>query len=131
MPAHALAVSSAFSLICRNLAHSKWHPIEHRLFSQMSQNWAGGPLRSFETLLNSIRGTTIQAGLTVRARLLEGEYAKGQKVSDEQMQQLNIEHAEVCSQQNYTFDLVSQLLRNIRNQKLFFNKPFACDAVVK
>jgi hypothetical protein len=77
---------------------SKWNPIEHRLFSQVSLNWAGIPLRSFEILLNYIRGTTTQTGLTVRARLLEGEYAKGLKVSDEQMQQLHIEHAEVRSQ---------------------------------
>lgn len=81
---------------------SKWNPIEHRLFSQISLNWAGIPLRSFEILLNYIRGTTTQTGLTVRAKLLEGEYAKGLKVSDEQMQQLHIEHAEVCSQWNYT-----------------------------
>jgi hypothetical protein len=81
---------------------SKWNPIEHRLFSQISQNWAGIPLRSFETLLNSIRGTSTQAGLAVHANLLEGEYAKGQKVSDTQMRQLNIEFAEVCSRWNYT-----------------------------
>jgi len=82
---------------------SKWNPIEHRLFSQVSQNWAGIPLRSFETMLSYLRGTTTQTGLTVRASLLEGEYAKGQKVSDQQMQQLNIEFAEVCSRWNYTF----------------------------
>ena len=72
------------------------------MFSQISQNWAGIPLRSFETMLNYIRGTCTQTGLTVRASLLEGEYAKGQKVSDKQMQQLNIEFAEVCSRWNYT-----------------------------
>lgn len=81
---------------------SKWNPIEHRLFSQISQNWAGIPLRSFETMLHYIRGTSTQTGLTVRASLLEGEYAKGQKVSDTQMQLLNIEFAEVCSRWNYT-----------------------------
>jgi hypothetical protein len=29
-------------------------------------------------------------------------YAKGQKVSDAEMEHLNIEHAEVCAQWNYT-----------------------------
>ena len=53
-------------------------------------------------MLNYIRGTSTQTGLTVRAACLEGIFEKGQKVSDEQMQQLNIEHAEVCSQWNYT-----------------------------
>jgi Rhodopirellula transposase DDE domain len=81
---------------------SKWNPIEHRLFSYISLNWAGCPLRSFDILLNYLRGTTARAGLTVRATLVEGEYAKGQKVSDTQMEQLNIEYAEVCAQWNYT-----------------------------
>jgi hypothetical protein len=72
------------------------------LFSQISQNWAGIPLRTFETVLNSIRGTTTQTGLTVRASLLEGQYARGQKVSNKQMQQLNIEMAPVCPRWNYT-----------------------------
>ncbi len=81
---------------------SKWNPIEHRLFSQISLNWAGIPLRSFETVLSYICGTTTQTGLTVSASLLEGEYTKGQKVSDKQMQQLNIEFAQVCPRWNYT-----------------------------
>jgi hypothetical protein len=81
---------------------SKWNPIEHRLFSYISLNWAGCPLRSFDILLNYLRGTTTRAGLTVRATLVEGVYAKGQRVSDTQMEQLNIEYAEVCAQWNYT-----------------------------
>jgi Rhodopirellula transposase DDE domain len=81
---------------------SKWNPIEHRLFSQISLNWAGKPLRSLDTMLNSIRGTITATGLRVRAALLDGTYQKGQKVSDAQMQQLNIEHYSVCSQWNYT-----------------------------
>jgi len=32
---------------------SKWNPIEHRLFSQISINWAGQPLRTLETALSS------------------------------------------------------------------------------
>jgi hypothetical protein len=81
---------------------SKWNPIEHRLFSQISLNWAGKPLRSLDTMLNAIRGTTTQTGLTVRAAVLDGTFEKGQKVSDDQMQQLNIEYQSVCSQWNYT-----------------------------
>ncbi len=81
---------------------SKWNPIEHRLFSQISLNWAGKPLRSLDTMLNAIRGTVTRTGLRVRAALLDGTYQKGQKVSNAQMQQLNIEHYSVCSQWNYT-----------------------------
>ncbi len=81
---------------------SKWNPIEHRLFSQISLNWAGKPLRNLDIMLNFIRGTTTQTGLTVRAARLDGTFEKGHKVSDDQMQQLNIEQQSVCSQWNYT-----------------------------
>lgn len=81
---------------------SKWNPIEHRLFSQISRNWAGKPLRSLDIMLNYIRGTSTQSGLTVQAACLDGAFAKGQRVSDDQMQQLNIEPLSVCRQWNYT-----------------------------
>jgi Rhodopirellula transposase DDE domain len=81
---------------------SKWNPIEHRLFSQISLNWAGKPLRSLDTMLKYIRGTSTQCGLTVRAACLDGTFEKGQKVSDDQIQQLNIEQQRVCSQWNYS-----------------------------
>jgi Rhodopirellula transposase DDE domain len=81
---------------------SKWNPIEHRLFSQMSLNWAGKPLRTLETMLNFLRGTTTSTGLTVRAALLEGTFEKGQTVSEDQMKHLYIEQAAVCPQWNYT-----------------------------
>ena len=31
---------------------SKWNPIEHRLFSEVSRNWAGEPLDSYQKILN-------------------------------------------------------------------------------
>ena len=36
---------------------SKWNPIEHRLFSEISKNWAGVPLKNLSTALNYIRTT--------------------------------------------------------------------------
>ena len=45
---------------------SKWNPVEHRLFSQISTNWAGKPLRSLEVMLGYIRGTTTRTGLLIR-----------------------------------------------------------------
>ncbi len=51
---------------------------------------------------NSIRGTSTQTGLTIRAAWLDGTFEKGQKASDDQMQQLNIEQQSVCSRWNYT-----------------------------
>jgi hypothetical protein len=55
-------------------AASKWNPIEHRLFSQISDNWAGQPLLSYETVLKFIRTTTTENGLRCRARLDTIEY---------------------------------------------------------
>jgi hypothetical protein len=81
---------------------SKYNPIEHKLFTQISRNWAGQPLRSFELAVGYIAGTTTEKGLQVRAKLLRGSYAKGQTVSEAEMQALNLEQAEVCPQWNYT-----------------------------
>ena len=36
---------------------SKWNPIDHRMFSLISDNWAGEPLASYETILGYIRCT--------------------------------------------------------------------------
>lgn len=81
---------------------SKWNPIEYRLFSPISRNWAGKPLRTFETVLACLRGTTTQTGLTVSASLLEGVYAIGQKVSNAVMHSRNLHLHSVCPRGNYT-----------------------------
>lgn len=80
---------------------SKWNPIEHRLFSYISLNWAGKPLRSFETMLGYIRGTTTEAGLKVRAFLVDRVYEKGIKVSNQEMKALNLQRRRVCPTWNY------------------------------
>ena len=46
---------------------SKWNPIEHRMFSEISENWAGQPLVSYETILNYARTTRTATGLRVKA----------------------------------------------------------------
>jgi hypothetical protein len=81
---------------------SKWNPIEHRLFSQVSQTWAGTPLISFERLLDAIRNTTTSTGLKVEAILVEDAYQTGLKVSDAEMDALALERHTVCPQWNYT-----------------------------
>jgi hypothetical protein len=80
---------------------SKWNPIEHRLFSAISRNWAGTPLRTWDTLLGTIRGTTT-TGLSVQAHLQPGAYPIGQSVSDAVMATLNLERQAVCPPWNYT-----------------------------
>ena len=81
---------------------SKWNPIEHRLFSYISMNWAGKPLRSFEKMLGYIRGTTTEAGLKVKAFLIDRVYEKGIKVSNQEMKALNLQRRRVCPTWNYT-----------------------------
>jgi len=81
---------------------SKWNPIEHRLFSHISTNWAGKPLRSLKIMLNYIRTTKTQTGLTVRARLNKKEYPTRIKIGDEQMAEINIKRHKVLPNWNYT-----------------------------
>ena len=81
---------------------SKWNPIEHRLFSRISQNWAGRPLDSYETILKYIRTTTTSTGLKVRASLINRIYQTGQVVPEERRQALRITRHKVLPQWNYT-----------------------------
>jgi hypothetical protein len=81
---------------------SKWNPIEFRLFSQISVNWQGTPLRTLEIMLGYIRGTTTKSGLTVKAYLDEGVYRKGQKVTRGDVDNLNLTSHLVCQDWNYT-----------------------------
>jgi hypothetical protein len=80
---------------------SKWNPIEHRLFSYISMNWAGKPLRTFETLLSYIRNTITETGLRVKATLSRKVYQKRIKISDKEMATLNLTRRKVCPQWNY------------------------------
>jgi hypothetical protein len=81
---------------------SKWNPVEHRLFSQISKNWEGRPLRSLAVMLGYIRGTTTTTGLSVTADLDEATYKKGQKVAKEDLKKVNLQPHDVCPDWNYT-----------------------------
>lgn len=80
---------------------SKWNPIEHRLFSEISINWAGKPLRNYNDVLSCIRGTKTQTGLTVDAVLNTFYYEKGKKVSNKDFSELDISRFDICPQWNY------------------------------
>lgn len=83
---------------------SKWNPIEHRLFSEISKNWAGRPLDSYEAILNYIQTTATATGLRVQAHLVEQEYEKGIKITDDQMSELAISKSEELPKWNYTIN---------------------------
>jgi hypothetical protein len=70
---------------------SKWNKVEHRLFSFISINWRGRPLRTYETVVNLIANTTNRGGLVVRARLDKRRYATGKKVTKKEFATINIE----------------------------------------
>jgi Rhodopirellula transposase DDE domain len=53
---------------------SQWNKVEHRLFSFLSTNWRGEPLRDYETIVRLIANATTAKGLTVRFRLDRRRY---------------------------------------------------------
>jgi hypothetical protein len=81
---------------------SKWNKIEHRLFSFITLNWRGQPLRSFKTIVQLIAATTTSAGLTVHAELDENKYPKGVKVSDASLAAVNLTRHSFHGDWNYT-----------------------------
>lgn len=81
---------------------SKWNKIEHRLFSYLSQNWRGQPLRSHEVVINLIANTTTRQGLKVRARLDTNQYPSGVKVTDEELAAVSLKPAKFHGEWNYS-----------------------------
>jgi hypothetical protein len=81
---------------------SKWNPVEHRLFSEISKTWAGCPLRTWDMVLEQVRATTTRGGLQVAAYLVPSSYPTGVTVSDEEMATLNVHPHAVCPTWNYT-----------------------------
>jgi hypothetical protein len=81
---------------------SKWNKIEHRLFSFISLNWKGEPLLNYETIVNLIGGTKTRTGLQVKAVLDTNDYETGIKVSDEQLDEVQLRRHKVHPAWNYT-----------------------------
>lgn len=81
---------------------SKWNPIEHRLFCQITSNWAGQPLISYETILKFIRTTRTETGLQCKAYLDKNIYETKLKLTKEQKEQINLTPRRVLPKWNYT-----------------------------
>jgi hypothetical protein len=81
---------------------SKWNPIEHQLFSHISNNWAGKPLESYETVVKYARTTQTTCGLQVSARLVQKNYDKGEKISHAEMEKLLLRRHKTLPSWNYT-----------------------------
>lgn len=80
---------------------SKWNPIDHRMFSLISANWAGEPLASYETMLQYIRTTHSEKGFHCRACLDRKEYT-AQRPTKEQKRQVRLQRRRLFPQWNYT-----------------------------
>ena len=93
--------------LCITVCHyppgtSKWNKIEHRLFSYISINWRGQPLRNYQTVVNLIASTTTQVGLRVESRIDRKQYKKGIKVAKEKMKKIKIKKESFHGEWNYT-----------------------------
>jgi hypothetical protein len=80
---------------------SKWNKIEHRLFSFISQNWRGKPLISHQVIIDLIVATTTTTGLTVKSKIDTNIYERGLKVSNKQMDELQLRREKFHGDWNY------------------------------
>lgn len=89
---------------------SKWNPVEHRLFSEISKHWSGQPLTDYETILGLIGGTRTQSGLRVNCALTTKYYPTKIRVSNHQMDELDMLKHPILPEWNYT--LLPRTTRN-------------------
>ena len=80
---------------------SKWNKIEHRLFCHITQNWRGRPLRTFETVVDTIGNTRTASGLKVKAQLDKRKYPTGVVTTKAQMESLSLHAHEFHGEWNY------------------------------
>jgi len=81
---------------------SKWNLIEHRMFSVISQNWAGQPLVSFETVLKFIRTSTTSTGFHCSAYFNRKRYPIKRKITPEEKAKVNLHPHKLFPEWNYT-----------------------------
>jgi len=81
---------------------SKWNPIEHRFFSEISKHWAGQPLSDYPTVVRLIRETRTQTGLRANCFLCTKDYPTTIKISAAQMRGLDLFKHTILPEWNYT-----------------------------
>ncbi len=89
---------------------SKWNKVEHRLFSFISSNWRGEPLRDYETIVNLISRTRTAKGLHVTCRLDRRKYPTGRKVTEKEINQVNLQRNRFHGEWNYTIHPLKSIL---------------------
>jgi hypothetical protein len=81
---------------------SKWNKIEHRLFSHITMNWRARPLTNIQLVVDLIASTKTSKGLKVKSRLDSAVYEKGIKISDVDLNKINLQKDEFHGEWNYT-----------------------------
>lgn len=81
---------------------SKWNKIEHRLFSAITMNWRGKPLRSLDEMVERISHTKNKRGLKVTCRMDLAKYQRGIRIFDNRMAGLNLVRQEFHGEWNYS-----------------------------
>jgi len=101
---HRLANETGLKIALTHLppGTSKWNKIEHRLFAFITMNWRGKPLVSHQVIVQLIGSTTTDTGLQVCCEIDGNLYPKGIKVSDQEIQGLNITRNQFHGEWNYT-----------------------------
>ena len=80
---------------------SKWNKIEHRLFTFITMNWRGKPLVSHQVIVQLIGATATDTGLKVCCEIDSNLYPKGLKVTEREMQTINIARHDFHGEWNY------------------------------
>jgi transposase len=81
---------------------SKWNKIEHRMFCHITENWRGRPLVSHAVVVNLIGSTHTRTGLRVQAELDTNTYPKGIKVTDQEIESVQLKKDRFHGEWNYT-----------------------------
>jgi transposase len=87
---------------------SKWNKIEHRLFCQITRNWAGTPLHSHQIIVDLIAATTTTTGLTVQCVLDTGQYPTGIRYTKKDVDALPLQRHDFHGEWNYTLTPAQQ-----------------------
>ena len=85
---------------------SKWNKIEHKMFSFISMNWRGIPLTNYELIINLIESTTTKKGLKIKAKIDKNIYELGKKISEKELNKINLLEHKINPQWNYTLSKI-------------------------
>lgn len=80
---------------------SKWNPIDHRMFSLISANWAGEPLTSYEVVLKYLRSTRSAKGFRCRAYLDRRQYPPQRRIRRQEQRGVRLDRRKRFPQWNY------------------------------